>query len=223
MQERNEREGRWHFAQREENNFWKRAGVLNGELRRVIARYGPIIAEISQNLDPNSNILDVGCGPTCAGQIFSVGVKTYLDPLMESYLRNYPEKLPVGKKICGTAESVPEQDERFDVVICVNALDHMINPSKSLFEMCRVLKKDGIFVLGIFLHPLPIALARRLIERYLPFFREEAHPFSFTLKSIKMLLGKYFYIQREIRVFRKDSALIPSAHREDWMFLCRKK
>ncbi|KPJ69327.1 MAG: hypothetical protein AMJ45_00630 [Syntrophobacter sp. DG_60] len=142
---------------------------------------------------------------------------------MDSYLRVYPEKLLEGEKICGVAESIPKQDESFDVVICVNALDHMINPVKALLEIRRVLKKDGIFVLGIFLHPPPIAVARRFIERWLPFFREEAHPYSFTLQSILKLLNKLFSVQREIKVFRKNSAFIPSLHREDWMFICRKK
>ncbi|MBI5038396.1 MAG: class I SAM-dependent methyltransferase [Nitrospirae bacterium] len=142
---------------------------------------------------------------------------------MDSFLRTYPEKLPEGEKICSTAENIPKQDESFDVVICVNALDHMINPDKALSEIRRILKKDGIFVLGIFLHPTPIAFARRFIEKFLPFFREEAHPYSYTFKSIREELEKLFLIQQEIRVFRKDAAFIPTLHREDWMFTCKKK
>ena len=80
--------------------------------------------------------------------------------LMDSYLKTYSEKLPDGEKICSVAESIPKQDGSFDVVICVNALDHMINPVKALSEMQRVLKKDGTFVLGIFLHPAPIAVKK---------------------------------------------------------------
>lgn len=217
------REKRWKAAQSKEDAFWKKSRVLDFQRERILSRYAPVIAEISQSLKPDSKILDVGCGPTCAGQLFDVGLKTYLDPLMDSYLKTYPEKLPDGEKICCIAESIPKQDSSFDVVICVNALDHMINPVKTLSEIRRVLKKDGTFVLGIFLHPSPIAFARRVIERWLPFFREEAHPYSYTLKSIRKLLDKFFSIQREFRVFRKDSALIPAIHREDWMFICRKK
>lgn len=216
-------ENRWRVAQSKENAFWKRDGVLDSQMERVLSRYAQVIAEISRNIEPDSNILDVGCGPTCAGRLFNVGSKTYLDPLMDSYVKTYPEKLPKGEKICSVAESIPKQDESFDVVICINALDHMIDPVKALLEMRRVLKKEGIFMLGIFLHPTPIAIARRFIERWLPFFREEAHPYSYTLKSIRRILDKFFFVKREIRVFRKDSAFISSLHREDWMFICRKK
>ncbi len=223
MESRGEREKRWSAAQSREDVFWQGDGVLDSQMDRVISRYGPVLEEIEERLDTHSAILDVGCGPTCSAQLFTVGLKTYLDPLMDSYLESYPEKLPEGEKICSTAEEIPKPDESFDVVLCVNALDHMLDPDKALAEMGRVMKRDGIFVLGIFLHPSPIAMARRFIERWLPVFREDAHPYSYTLKIIREVLNNHFTIQEEIRVFRKDLALIPSLHREDWIFVCKKK
>ncbi|UCF81932.1 MAG: class I SAM-dependent methyltransferase [Desulfobacteraceae bacterium] len=223
MESNEEREERWSAAQSKEDAFWQRDGVLDSQMDRVTSRYGPIIRKIEEHLNPNSTILDVGCGPTCTGQLFRVGLKTYLDPLMASYLQNYPENLPEGEKICSTAEDIPKLDESFDVVLCVNALDHMIDPGKALAEIRRVLMKDGIFVLGIFLYPPPLAMARRFIEKWLPIFRDDAHPYSYTLKIIRKVLNDYFSIREEIMVFRKNSALLPSLHREDWMFICKKE
>ncbi|HCC68403.1 MAG TPA: hypothetical protein DEP99_00730 [Nitrospiraceae bacterium] len=220
---RNNNKKRWHVAQTKENEFWERAGVLDSQMQRVLTRYAAVIADISKNLPANATILDVGCGPTCAGQLFDIGLKTYLDPLMDSYLLKYQNKLPEGEKICSVAEQIPFPDNNFDVVLCVNALDHMCNPSKALSEMNRVLKKEGMFILGIFLHPAPIAFARRIIEKYLPFLREEAHPYSYTLNSIQEKLSELFLIEQQIKVFRKDTALFPSLHRQDWMFICKKK
>lgn len=217
-----QRENRWQYAQTKEDEFWKRDGVYSDQSDRVISRYGPIIADLSGQLRPDSKILDVGCGPTCTGQLFSLGSKTYLDPLMDSYLRTYPEKIPEGERLCCPAESIPKADGTFDLIISVNALDHMIDPPKVLSEINRVLKNDGIFLLGLFLHPAPIAFFRRIIENYLPFAREDAHPYSYTRKSIRVLLREFFNIQKEIGVYRKDSALFPALHREDRMFICKK-
>lgn len=216
-------EDRWQDAQAKEDGFWKRQGVVDSEMQRVLSRYAPVIAEISGKLKPNAMILDVGCGPTCAGRLFSTGSKTFLDPLMDSYMQAHPEKLPEGEKICGTAENIPKKDKTFDAVICVNALDHMIDPGKALVEIRRVMKKDGIFILGMFLHPAPIAVSRMFIEKWLPFLREEAHPYSYTLKSTRKLLEAFFSVEREIMVFSKKTALLPALHREDWLFICRKK
>jgi ubiquinone/menaquinone biosynthesis C-methylase UbiE len=222
MSEPRQKENRWQYAQTKEDEFWKRNGVYNDQSDRVVSRYGPVIAELSRQLKPDSKILDVGCGPTCTGKLFSIGSKTYLDPLMDSYLSTYPEKIPEGEKLCCAAESIPKADKTFDVIISVNALDHMIDPPKVLSEIRRVLKNDGIFLLGLFLHPPSIAFFRRLIENHLPFAREDAHPYSYTRKSIRVLLGNFFHIQKEISVYRKDSALFPKLHREDRMFICGK-
>lgn len=221
MQEKHTR--RWRIAQSKEDVFWKRDGVLASQMERVLSRYASVISEVSEILEPHHRILDVGCGPTCVGRLFNVGIKTYLDPLMDSYIKEFPEKLPEGEMLCGVAEKIPKQDESFDVVICVNALDHMIDPVKALLEIQRVLKTGGMFMLGIFLHSEPIAVTRRFIEKWLPFFREEAHPYSYTIKSIRNHLNEFFSLQRQVRVYRKDSALIPSLHREDWMFICTKR
>ncbi|MDB9822860.1 class I SAM-dependent methyltransferase [Deltaproteobacteria bacterium] len=222
MDKGSDREERWSQAQIKEDAFWQRDGVLESQMDRVISRYKPVIEQISDKIRPGSVILDVGCGPTCATQLFSSGLKIFLDPLMNSYRMTYKMTLPEGDKISGTAEKIPLKDNSADVVFCVNALDHMISPGAALNEMRRTLKQDGFFILGLFIHPGSIAIARRFIERYLPVFREDAHPYSYTRKSIRELLKEYFSIQEETLVYRKESAWLPAIHREDWMFTCTK-
>lgn len=217
-----DKEKRWSKAQIKEDEFWQRDNVFNHELDRVITRYKPVIDRLAQNLPDNPVILDVGCGPTCPTHLFPKGLKIYLDPLMDSYGKTYSGTLPEGNKVTGTAESISLNDNAADIVFCVNALDHMIYPRKALEEIRRVLKGDGTFVLGLFLHPPVIAVLRRFIDKYLPMFREDAHPYSYTVKSTRKMLKEFFYIKDEVSVFRKESALFTSLHREDRLFLCGK-
>jgi len=141
---------------------------------------------------------------------------------MDSYGKTYSGTLPEGAKITCTAEAIALSDNSADIVFCVNALDHMIFPGKALSEIKRVLKEEGTFVLGLFLHPPPIAMIRKFIERCLPMFREDAHPYSYTVKSTRKMLSEYFFIKDEVSVYRKKTALFPSLHREDRLFLCGK-
>ncbi|HJX34556.1 MAG TPA: class I SAM-dependent methyltransferase [Desulfatiglandales bacterium] len=217
-----EREKRWLQAQMKEDAFWKREGVLEPQMERVISRYRPVIERISQKLPPNAVILDVGCGPTCAARLFGSGLKIFMDPLMSSYQKKYSGILPEGQRVSCTAEGIPLRDNSSDIVLCVNALDHMIDPGRALGEIYRVLKRDGIFILGLFIHPPFIAVARRFIEHYLPLLREDAHPYSYTKKSARHILKNYFYIREEVPVYIKDSAWIPAMHREDRIFICGK-
>jgi ubiquinone/menaquinone biosynthesis C-methylase UbiE len=217
-----EREKRWSQAQMKEDAFWKREGVLEPQMERVISRYRPVMERLSQGILSNAVILDVGCGPTCAARLFGPSLKIFMDPLMSSYQKTYSGILPEGQKISCTAEGIPLRDNSSDVVLCVNALDHMIDPGRALVEIHRVLKREGIFILGLFIHPPVIAVARRFIEHYLPVLREDAHPYSYTKKSARLLLKKYFNIQEEVPVFIKNSAWIPAIHREDRIFICNK-
>jgi len=44
-------------------------------------------------------------------------------------------------------EKLTYPDESFDIVHCVNALDHCVNPFKAIQEMYRICKKDGYIYL----------------------------------------------------------------------------
>ena len=214
---------RWQAAQLKEDEFWRRRGVVDGQAGRVLARYAPIIGQVSRDLDPGARVLDVGCGPTCAGQLFPVGSKSYLDPLMDSYVQTYGRQMPEGKKICATAEDIPERAETFDAVICVNALDHMIDPDRALEEISRVMKEGATLILGVFVHPRPIAALRMFLERWVPLLREDAHPYSYTVRTARELLDHHFMVEQSIRVYRKRNSRLAWLHREDWVFVCRKQ
>ncbi len=212
---------RWHYAQKKEDAFWQRNDVYENEMNRVISRYRPVIERLSEKLPANPVIIDVGCGPTCPARLFKSGLKIFLDPLMDSYKKTYGSTLPKGGMVTAAAEKIPLNDSRADLVFCVNALDHMIEPEKALSEIKRVLKKNtGVFVLGLFLHPPPIAVIRRFIDRYLPMFREDAHPYSYTVKSTRKMLADFFTITGEVCAYRNEKSIFPSLHREDRLFIC---
>ena len=214
---------RWEAAQTKENGFWKREGVLEPQMARVLSRYKPFIDSVAGELSPDAAVLDIGCGPTCAGQLFPVRKLVFLDPLMDSYRETYGSLLPRGELITARAEDIPKPAASFDVVFSVNALDHMADPDTVLSEVRRVLKPRGIFLLGLFLHSEPIAVIRKVIDRFLPFAREDAHPYSYTRRTAQQLLARHFELQREVVVFRKNEALVPALHREDRMFVCGKR
>jgi len=43
------------------------------------------------------------------------------------------------------AESLPWEDSYFDVVVCVDVLEHVKDPSRAIAEIARVLKPGGMF------------------------------------------------------------------------------
>ena len=85
------------------------------------------------------SVLDVGCG-----------VKPYR-PFFAEVAGEY-----VGMDIAGSpsvdvvapAESIPFDSARFDVCVCTQALEHVLEPDRAVSELHRVLKPGGVLLLS---------------------------------------------------------------------------
>lgn len=90
-------------------------------------------------------VLDVGSGPLPSALVFE-GCEIYcLDPLLPEYIEagyplHYYERV---KFVYGFSENIPVEDNFFDVVLSVNAIDHVDDIYKTALEMKRVLKSGG--------------------------------------------------------------------------------
>ena len=91
-------------------------------------------------------ILDVGCGPIPCALAF-IDCEIYgLDQLVDEFkelgfpLDDYSERLTY---VQGSAESMPFEDNFFDAVISVNAIDHVDDFSAAAKEISRVLRPEG--------------------------------------------------------------------------------
>ena len=107
-----------------------------------------------QFIKPNASFLDVGCG---SGDNLNraqteLNCKVIgIDPSPGSHgVGRFTEnKANEIKIIQGTAEDLPFKNEEFDLVFCSHVLEHVTNQTKSLKEIKRVLKKDGLVIIGM--------------------------------------------------------------------------
>lgn len=94
----------------------------------------------------NKRLLDVGCG---AGSLMKVITQKYKNAkdrqgLDISLLGKASRHL---KFIRGSADDMPIKKEAFDIVFCVDVLEHVVDPIKVISECKRVLKKGGYLVI----------------------------------------------------------------------------
>ena len=91
-------------------------------------------------------ILDVGSGPFPSAQIF-IDCKIFcFDPLIPVYIEaGYPIHIYDSrvKFVFGFSEKMPFEEDSFDAIISVNALDHVDDFEASVAEIKRVLKPGG--------------------------------------------------------------------------------
>ena len=96
----------------------------------------------------NQQVLDVACGTgewllACR----ELGAATNGVDLSENAITVCKTSLPDGEFYSSPAENLPFEENRFDVITCLGALEHFIDPQKALQEMIRVSNKDAIFIL----------------------------------------------------------------------------
>lgn len=101
---------------------------------------------VLQNLDKKSGkkILDVGCG---YGEYLSLfrqkGFKAFGVDIDKEALESQ------ANVIYANAGKMPIKSSIFDIVVCIDVLEHVNNDDETLKEINRVLKEEGILILAV--------------------------------------------------------------------------
>lgn len=119
-----------------------------------------------------SKVLDVGCGIGVLGQLIKEKYNSdvFGIDLAESAIKIARKQGVVAKK-SDINNRWPYKDSTFDVVVCVQVLEHLYNPDFFFKEAKRVLKKNGVLIIST---PNLAAWYNRVIFffGYQPFFSE---------------------------------------------------
>lgn len=121
-----------------------------------IHQYPKYLEDLS--LDKNAfkglKILDIGSGPIPSACVFENCEIFSLDPILGDYLNiGYPlHYYNRVKFICGNSENIPIEDHFFDAIISINAIDHVDDFFKTVKEIQRVLKPQGLIRMHIHYH-----------------------------------------------------------------------
>lgn len=108
---------------------------------------------ISPNIPEHSKFIDVGCG---AGYSMIRATKERncecfgIDPCPGQHgVGRYGELNKSLNITQGVAENIPFEDKKFDIVYSSHVLEHVDSEGQSLLEMQRVLKDDGVLIIGL--------------------------------------------------------------------------
>jgi len=100
---------------------------------------------------PNINkLLDIGCAYGYYTKFYLNKCKNVygIDP-NEDLIKIAKKRYPKIKFKIGSAEKIPFKDNYFDVVLLNDVLEHVNNEEKTLSEIYRVLKENGIIILTV--------------------------------------------------------------------------
>jgi SAM-dependent methyltransferase len=161
-------------------------------------------------------VLDVGCG-----------VKPYY-PFFEPYASEYVGVDVVenpAADLQGAVESLPVEDASFDLVLCIQVLEHVEDPAKGVRELRRVVAPGGAVLAsthGVMVyHPTPVDFWRWTHTGLDRLFRENAdwsslsvRPASGTTACLGMLFAIYLdVLARRAHVARLGRAVVAGLNR----------
>lgn len=109
--------------------------------------------EVLKLLPTNSHqVLDIGC----SSAILTAEVAKFLPQSAITGLDSYKKAIDFARKkyphlkfVVADAHKLPFKNNAFDLVICTETLEHLINPQLALLEMKRVLKKNGHAIISM--------------------------------------------------------------------------
>lgn len=194
---------RWQAAQAYEQSFWMNlASQITSGSEAQLGWYAWKASQMEKHLaahmdsgwQPGARIVEIGSGPIGIVTFLKSGERYTLDPLEEFYasdetlskMRN-PE-VKYGK---GGGENIPFASQHFDLVILDNVLDHVHEASRVLQEIHRVIAVNGLFYFAVNIHTSWGGSLHRILSKLKI---DRGHPYTFTLESIRELLGKHGFI-----------------------------
>lgn len=115
-------------------------------------------------------VLDVGSGPMGCLLAFDNCERHSLDPLADAYWSMQYPKWSGVEMHEAASEVMPFADASFDAVVCINALDHVDDLTKTALEIKRVLKHGGKLMIHAHYHPPtitePISLNHAVMQQH---------------------------------------------------------
>jgi 2-polyprenyl-3-methyl-5-hydroxy-6-metoxy-1,4-benzoquinol methylase len=146
-------------------------------------------------------LLDIGCG---SGQFLyemkSLGLDVYgVEPGKFDEKGNKKYNLNIKK---GDIKSAKYKKDYFDIITLNHVLEHINSPNETLKEIERVLKKDGVLIIGI---PNTNSLVFRIFKENWYQLDVPRHIINYSDKNLRLLLNRNGFKIRKIRYNSRPS------------------
>ena len=149
---------RWRVAQRAELQWWQ--SYLDGKQPELYlnwkrAYWEDFLAQSALQIDAGARILDAGCGPAGIFTILPDHAVTALDPLLDEYTNKLPHFRPgdyPSVTFISRALENFETEDRFDLIFCLNAINHVADMDAALDRLIAALAPGGTLALSIDAH-----------------------------------------------------------------------
>jgi 2-polyprenyl-3-methyl-5-hydroxy-6-metoxy-1,4-benzoquinol methylase len=165
------------YKHHHEMTYWRgRHEAEKGQLSN--AHYEPLYTTVyglTRADFAGQRVLDIGCGPRGSLEWADMAKQRVgIDPLVDEYRKLGADKHKM-TYVKARSEKIPFADGSFDIVTCLNALDHVDDLDATIAEIKRVTKTGGLFLLSTEIgHPPtptePVTISAETLRGFAPDF-----------------------------------------------------
>lgn len=189
---------------REIGRYYDEIYAKDATVWETVASRGPtfhmFIASLVSRFSPK-RCLDIGCGQGFQLEALSCSEKYGLEL---SLIAAQAAARRSHATVClGISEELPFTTDFFDAVTCIGVLTHLVDSKRALREIRRVLKSDGVLVVGVCIRPGAIESA---IAKLAEFIFPRLRPLALTKWTLRKLLG---YSRRDVDANSSQSSQQP--------------
>lgn len=182
---------RWSISQYFEFRWWKnylRTKKYDDYILWKKKYWEDFLHKIQIDLPSGKNILDAGCGP--AGIFINLNNNRVvaIDSLLKIYQENgyLKQQLYPYTKFINIPIEEYLNESAFDMVFCINAINHVRDINASLHQISKNLKDEGLLIISTDAHrhkPL------KKLFQWIP--GDIMHPQQYNMKDYEVLLDKH--------------------------------
>ena len=147
-----------------------------------------VLTQVDLHLLPDERVLDAGCGPAGIFTILQAQKVDAIDPLLQDYEKKLPDfqlnQFPYVHFKTQMLEQL-DQQEMYDHVFCLNAINHVANLERAAQCLIQSLKPNGTLLISIDVHRFALL---KFIFRMIP--GDVLHPQQDDLSDYVRLLEK---------------------------------
>jgi len=195
------------------NEIWS-SKIRNDTLNKIYNNLR--IFEAIKYLDKGKRILDIGCSKGELGLLVREKFEEIYGVDISEFALKIAEKNGViTQKVNLNYENLPYENNFFDAIVCLDVIEHIINPFHLLAEIKRVLKPQGVLILTTpNFRKIKNILYLLVIGKFPKTstdasFWDGGHLHYFTFKDIKWLLKCHgFSIVSKGYIFTKEKYVI---------------
>ena len=176
---------------KEKWNRWSQTADGKGRMYDYLRKAQNRLIEIT-DIKENINLLDIGCGTGWAlgqaanavnfnGTFYGVDLSSGMIEKAKSNFKNRSNF----HFITASSESIPLEDNLFDIIICSNSFHHYLHPGKAMKEIFRLLRPCGkIYILDPTADSFVIRIADKIIRLI-----EPAHVKIYSTQEYKEMMS----------------------------------